>query len=151
MSVTIDHQLAELSKYPLHRESVLRWLRDTWSDEDDPFSSTLEPDPSRPGALIALSAAEPLGVLSFKRFRAASQTEPTLWINALFVAPKCRRQGIGRRLIQFAMDHAAERFTEELFVYSHIPRMYEALGWRRLSYSAEHNSHTLVWGSSGRA
>lgn len=146
--VEIPMKLAELSEYPSSGGIVLEWLRAMWSDANDVFASTLQPSADRPGAVIAVSAHAPVGVLAYKRFQAASQTQPELWINALYVVPEQRRRGIGRQLIQFAMEHATPRFADELFVYTDVPGLYEALGWRTLDFSEEFKSHTLSWNAS---
>ena len=120
--------IADLSKHPNHLARVLDWLYSTWSDENNEFNDALILGSDRPGALLALIGDDPGGVIAFKRYKAVMQTRPELWINALFVVPKFRRLGIGSRLVQFGIERSIPEFTNQLFVYTDIPVLYESLG-----------------------
>lgn len=56
------------------------------------------------------------------------------WLGSLWVAPACRRRGLGARLVRHAMAEAAQRGVERLLLFT--PRhadFYRRLGWRDLA------------------
>lgn len=61
---------------------------------------------------------------------------PELWINEVGVAPACRREGIGRRLLEVLLAHAGTLGCREAWVLTepdNVPamRLYEAVGGER--------------------
>lgn len=135
----------ELSSAPAHGTRVLNWLLATWRDDDHEFAPTMLPNHDRPGALIATIADSPVGVLAFKRYQATSQRKPELWINAVYVVPNRRRLGIGSRLVRTAITKAIPRFTNQLFVYTDVPTLYQKVGWEFLDATPSNGSHTLCF------
>ena len=69
-------------------------------------------------------------------FRKPGRKELGLWINALFVPPKHRRNGIASQLVRAAEAEAARAGERELFALTDIPKLYQKLGWQCMKSSS---------------
>jgi N-acetylglutamate synthase-like GNAT family acetyltransferase len=70
----------------------------------------------------------PVGVLSFRRFKRAATTEPSLFIDGLFVREELRGRGIGTALLQRAVLDA-KTFASDIFIFTDRRDWYEQRGW----------------------
>ena len=140
-----------LANHPQYATRILGWLRSTWADPHDEFSTTIMPSTDRPGALLALQENAPVGVLAFKRYQTPSQDRQELWINALYVVPDCRHRRIGSKLVETGIKHCIPNFATRLFVYTDIPLLYEQQGWKRLGFAPEFGTYTMCFGEPAEA
>ena len=68
--------------------------------------------------------------------RSEMESRPTLtpWLAQLFVAPGCRRGGVGAALVTAAIAHARTCGFSDVYLYTSgtRPRYYARLGWVEL-------------------
>jgi len=81
-----------------------------------------------PQPQIALNGETPVGLISFQRHSLPKHEKRKLWIDALYVVPECRGQGIGSELVRLAERLAAD-YESRLYVYTAASRFYTRLGW----------------------
>lgn len=149
-----DIEITRLSDHPKHSDTVVEWIYDEWGRDHketrEDIRAVLLERPNWPGALVAISAGQVLGILGFKRYRPPlvdgednaddkaakeaeedqGETELALWINILYVAEDRRGQGIGTALLDRSVQVAREvDDAGPLYVYTDVPRFYEKLGW----------------------
>ena len=113
----------------IHLKRLSEWLLEEWG-EVETFDNV-------PPPLLAIEGRELLGGLMFSTFHKPGREEQGLWINALFVAPEHRRQGIASQLIRAAETEAVRTGEQELFALTDIPKLYENLGWRCVETSSD--------------
>ena len=121
--------IEQLSDHPSALPLVARWVWETWPTKT--YEQTVESldDPERcPPTLIAVTVRQPVGVISFGRYRRADDSVDTLWINSLYVLEEARSGGLGSRLLTAAVDSAGS-VADELYVYTDIAPWYERRGW----------------------
>ena len=111
---------------------AVRWIWEEWREHSglslEETRERLLLNEDQPPALLALSGESPAGVLGFGRFQRAPGQVPSLFIDALYVAPEYRGCGTGTLLLREAVTRARE-FASELFVYTHLRAWYERRGW----------------------
>lgn len=73
-----------------------------------------------------------MGGLAFATYPRPDDGSSAVWINALFVAPDFRGQGIASKLVRAAEAEAGAHGIADLFVYTDVPRLYQNLGWQVL-------------------
>lgn len=83
-----------------------------------------------PRPILAISGGNLLGGLSFTWYPNPEVSGIALWINSVFVIEEQRNLGIGTRLIARATEVAQ---TNELFVLTGVPSLYEKVGWQFVS------------------
>ncbi|MDN3679104.1 GNAT family N-acetyltransferase [Vibrio tapetis subsp. quintayensis] len=91
-----------------------------------------------PLPILALSNADLVGGLAFTRFPEPNANRQALWINAVLVEAKSRKQGVSSNLIRRAESLAKHNGELSLYVYTHIPTLYQKLGWEVTDTSDEH-------------
>lgn len=111
-------------------DELEKLIRQEWPDVQ-----TIDGDGiSIPGPLVALMSDDILiGGLSFAAAKSPSGDEPAVWINAVLVSPRYRRQGVGRRLIAAAREAAARIGVARLYALTEVPDLYSSLGWTIVS------------------
>lgn len=123
-----------------HLKQLRDWFVKEWTEVDnfeDTKSGLIIPAP-----LLVIENQKLLGGLAFTRFEVSGNLE--LWINALLVAPECRGLGIGSELINAAVVEAKHLSIHELFVYTHIPKLYQKAGWLNVSDHGEHKVLKII-------
>jgi len=83
-----------------------------------------------PSPLIVVSEKPLLGGLSFTWYPLSGTNKIKLWINGIRVLPEYRGQGIASRLIREAEREARRMNVKELYAFTHIPELYQKLGWK---------------------
>jgi GNAT superfamily N-acetyltransferase len=105
-------------KAPHHLPRLRQWFIENWGRVDN-FDS----------ALLAVKGDELLGGLVFTTYPLPDNDEQGLWINALYIAPEYRGEGLATRLIQRSEKEAVTLGYNELFVFSDVPQLYLKSGW----------------------
>ena len=70
--------------------------------------------------------------------------DQAVWINALFVKPQYRKQGLAQKLVSCAIEEANNTGIVELFVYTEYPLLYKKLGWRIIVQELGHEKNDYV-------
>jgi N-acetylglutamate synthase-like GNAT family acetyltransferase len=98
--------------------------------------------------LVALTSSKALaGGLAFIAAKSPLSDERAVWINAVLVAPECRRQGIGRRLIEAAQEAAARVGISRLYALTELPGLYSKLDWSTVSNDGV--DFVMTWDARG--
>jgi len=119
-----------------HLLTLYQWLESEW-DEVEPLASAKHgkviPDP-----IIALSGDELIGGLVFTRFLSPITKTQAVWINAVFIKPENRNQGISSQLINRAEQLVKNIGELELLVFTHIPELYAKQNWQIIETHDDH-------------
>ena len=116
--------------------SLYQWFDSEW-DDVEPLASE-KGGKVIPNPIIALKDGELIGGLVFTRFLSPITQEQSVWINAVYIKPENRKQGISSQLINCA-EKLVESISEpELFVFTHIPEMYSKLNWQVIETEDDH-------------
>ncbi|MBR90612.1 MAG: hypothetical protein CMO66_04985 [Verrucomicrobiales bacterium] len=137
-------QIAPLIQYPDCLETAIDWVEGEWGGARGEVSEMLLESTQCPPALVALEGEIPVGLLAFKVHEFQPAVRDELWINALYVVPEFRGQGIAHRLVKAAKGSAREANRQALFVYTDIPGFYEQLGWKQFSFNEASGMHVLA-------
>lgn len=120
--------LDSTSAPPEFLDQLQNWFELEWGESD-----AYEHDHSRHAplaSLLALSDSNVLiGGLAFTTYPKPDDRGSGVWINALFVAPDFRGQGIASTLVRAAEAKAKAHGIADLFVYTDVPQLYQNLGW----------------------
>jgi GNAT superfamily N-acetyltransferase len=127
--------IVELLDRPEFIPIVVRWIRDEWPDSRDDRAVEERLCGSRqrgtlPLALVAISGSAPVGFMSLTLYEKGIEQARPHWIDALYVEPTHRGQGLGQRLLQAAEETAPLLGITTLFALTEIPRLYHKCGWR---------------------
>ncbi|MFN0017598.1 MAG: GNAT family N-acetyltransferase [Pirellulaceae bacterium] len=127
--------IVELLDRPEFIPIVVRWIRDEWPDsrDDQAIEERLCGSRQRgtlPMALVAIAGSTPVGFVSLTLYEKGIERGQPHWIDALYVEPTHRGQGLGRRLLQAAEETAPLLRIRTLFALTEIPRLYHKCGWR---------------------
>ena len=127
--------IVELLDHPEFISTVIGWIRQEWPDSRD--DGTIEErlcGSRRPGtlpvALVAISDNEPIGFVSLTLYEKGIEQGRPHWIDALYVEPPHRGQGLAQRLLAATEEKAATLGITELFALTEIPGVYHKCGWR---------------------
>lgn len=94
-----------------------------------------------PLTFVAVAGDVPVGCASLIHHDLKTRMELSPWLASVYVAPECRRQGIGSRLVRRAVDRAREFQMERLYLITPDQEsFYRRLGWdplERTNYRAE--------------
>ena len=91
-----------------------------------------------PTTVVSVEDGAPLGSVSLVLEDAPElSAHGSPWLASLYVAPAARGRGLGARLVQAAVAHAASLGVAELFLFTpeHVA-FYQRLGWRALARTA---------------
>ncbi|WP_167494628.1 MULTISPECIES: GNAT family N-acetyltransferase [Vibrio] len=123
----------------LHLTELYSLFLNEWG-EVDPFAHEKE-GLSIPTPVLALDSQNLVGGIAFTRFAEPGTESLGVWINALLVKPQYRRQGISQRLIREAQQLVKREGVDTLYVYTHLPSLYEPLGWECVE---QHDDHYVL-------
>ena len=129
-----ETSIAELLERPDFIPTVVRWFRQEWPDarNDAAIEERLCGSRRRgtlPLALIAVSNSAPIGFVSLTLYERGIEQSRPHWIDALYVEPPCRGQGIARQLVHAAEEKSLVLGLTELFALTEIPGFYHKCGW----------------------
>lgn len=80
-----------------------------------------------PEPIAAIESGEIIGGLSYINYKAPDQDKVVLWINAVFVRPSYRGQGIATAMLKTAM-----KTTSCMYALTDVPDLYTNLGFKRV-------------------
>ena len=101
-----------------------------------------------PKPLVALTSSDALaGGLAFIAARSPLNDGLAVWINAVLVAPECRRKGVGSRLIEAAQQAASRAGVPRLYALTEIPALYSKLDWSVVSN--DDRDFVMTWDAGG--
>jgi len=112
----------------LHLNTLYQWFHSEW-DDVEPLASSKD-GKIIPNPIIALNGDELVGGLVFSRFLSPITKEQAVWINAVFIKPESRRQGISTQMISFAEQLVKEMRESELLVFTDMPELYSKQNWQ---------------------
>ena len=84
-----------------------------------------------------------IGGLAFTWAPHPTHSQAAAWINALYVLPEYRSEGVATGLIRTAADVAVRQGISELFALTHVPGLYVQCGWEARSQE-EGSSDSVV-------
>jgi GNAT superfamily N-acetyltransferase len=127
--------IVELLDHPEFIPAVIGWIRQEWPDsrDDDAIEERLcgsRHGGTLPVALVAISDNEPIGFVSLTLYEKGIEQGRPHWIDALYVEPLRRGQGLAQRLLRAVEEKAAPLRITELFALTEIPGLYHKCGWR---------------------
>lgn len=115
---------------------LYHWFKDEW-DDVEPLVSTKN-GKVIPNPIIALNEDEMIGGLVFTRFLSPITKAQAVWINAVYIKPENRKQGISSQLINRAEQLVKEMGEPELLVFTHIPELYSKQNWQVVETHDDH-------------
>lgn len=134
-------KLAYLIDHPEFFPLVAQWNWDEWHTllverSAGEFETWLREN-VRPHAvpmtLLAFEDDAVVGMVSIVDHDLELSTDRSPWLASLYVAPEHRRKGLGRNLVQAAIDEAHRLGFHKLFLYTPGQEtFYAALGWKRV-------------------
>ena len=114
-------------------DTVAQWIFDEWSggngDSIAVIKGKLLQQSDAPPSQIAMLEDRPVGFVWLWRHQAQGESEPSLWINALYVHEQYRKRGIASSLVKRA-ESLSKGFEDRLYAYTNIPEFYLRLGWK---------------------
>lgn len=66
-----------------------------------------------------------------------------VWINAVFVEPQWRGQGIASELINRGVKQVSSTVQSQLYAYTNIMGLYQGLGWSVVDIESEPNHKVM--------
>ncbi len=123
--------------YPL----VAQWNWDEWhallvERSAEEFETWLRANVRRdsiPTTLLAFEGMDVVGMVSLVVQDLELSRERSPWLASLYVVPSHRRKGLGRALVQSAIDEADRRGFQKLYLYTPGQEaFYTGLGWKRV-------------------
>ena len=98
-----------------------------------------------PLTYIALYGEIPVGSCTF-HLKDEVRSDLGPWIGDLVIDPRYQKQGIGKMLVEVAVQKAKELGFKNLYVFTFdpaIPAYYQPLGWKKIGMD-EFNSHPVT-------
>ncbi|TKF53039.1 GNAT family N-acetyltransferase [Vibrio lentus] len=120
-----------------------------WSDFK--FKDTYKDSVQLPPVITVLRDNVVIGGLAYSPFQEPHQVRDVVWINAVFVEPQWRGQGIASELIKRAVEQMPDYYqsqpskdsTSKLYAYTNIASLYLSLGWSIVEIETEPNHHVM--------
>ncbi|EMK3512026.1 GNAT family N-acetyltransferase [Vibrio parahaemolyticus] len=112
-----------------------------WSDFL--FADTYKSENYLPPVLVALRNNEVIGGLAYSRYQEPYGNSEVIWLNAVFVSPEWRGQGIASELIIRGVNQVSGALQKNLYAYTNVVQLYKSLGWSVVDIESEPN-HSVV-------
>jgi len=129
------HSLISSNSAP-HLLPLLReWFVLEWGNID-PFEGN-EPSLIIPAPIFAVEGEKLLGGLAFSMARIPDSHEIGVWVNAVYVVPEYRGEGLGSQLVQKVKTEAAAINIKPLYAHTDIPNLYQRLHWSTVNCSGD--------------
>ncbi|CDT52335.1 Conserved hypothetical protein [Vibrio coralliirubri] len=112
-----------------------------WSDFK--FKDTYKENVQLPPVITVLRDNVVIGGLAYSYFQEPHQVRDVVWINAVFVAPQWRGQGIASELINRGVRQVSSGVQTQLYAYTNIMGLYQGLGWSVVDIESEPNHKVM--------
>ncbi|MGF1803018.1 GNAT family N-acetyltransferase [Vibrio gigantis] len=120
-----------------------------WSDFK--FKDTYKDSVQLPPVIVVLRDNVVIGGLAYSYFQEPHQVRDVVWINAVFVDPKWRGQGIASELIKRAVEQMPDYYqsqpskglTSKLYAYTNITSLYLSLDWSIVDIESDPGHHVV--------
>ncbi|ULN65605.1 GNAT family N-acetyltransferase [Vibrio gigantis] len=120
-----------------------------WSDFK--FKDTYKDSVQLPPVIVVLRDNVVIGGLAYSYFQEPHQVRDVVWINAVFVDPKWRGQGIASELIKRAVEQMPDYYqsqpskglTSKLYAYTNITPLYLSLDWSIVDIESDPDHHVV--------
>ncbi|EGQ8083329.1 TPA: GNAT family N-acetyltransferase [Vibrio parahaemolyticus] len=112
-----------------------------WSDFL--FADTYKSENYLPPVLVAVRNNEVIGGLAYSRYQEPYGNSEVIWLNAVFVYPEWRGQGIASELINRGVNQVSELNQNNIYAYTNVAQLYKSLGWSVVDIDSEPN-HSVV-------
>ncbi|HCG7916489.1 GNAT family N-acetyltransferase [Vibrio parahaemolyticus] len=112
-----------------------------WSDFL--FADTYKSENYLPPVLVAVRNNEVIGGLAYSRYQEPYGNSEVIWLNAVFVSPEWRGQGIASELINRGVNQVSELNQNNIYAYTNAAQLYKSLGWSVVDIDSEPN-HSVV-------
>ncbi|EGQ8400121.1 acetyltransferase [Vibrio parahaemolyticus] len=138
MNKVVFRNCDENTKYWIALEKL---FQTEWSDFL--FANTYKSKADLPPVIVAVRNNEVIGGLAYSRYQEPHGNSEVIWLNAVFVSPEWRGQGIASELINRGVNQVSELFQNNLYAYTNVAQLYESLGWSVVDIESEPN-HSVV-------
>ena len=126
-----------------------RLFQSEWSDFK--FRDTYKENVQLPPVIVVLRDNVVIGGLAYSHFQEPHQVRDVVWINAVFVDPLWRGQGIASELIKrgvaqmpgYCRSQSSKYSTSKLYAYTNIAPLYLSLGWLIVDIETDPNHHVV--------
>ncbi|MCY9862264.1 GNAT family N-acetyltransferase [Vibrio coralliirubri] len=112
-----------------------------WSDFK--FKDTYKDSVQLPPVIVVLRDNVVIGGLAYSYFQEPHQVRDVVWINAVFVDPQWRGQGIASELINRGVRQVSSGVQSQLYAYTNIMGLYQGLGWSVVDIESEPNHKVM--------
>ncbi|MFA0555431.1 GNAT family N-acetyltransferase [Vibrio sp. 10N.222.55.A1] len=112
-----------------------------WSDFK--FKDTYKENVQLPPVITVLRDNVVIGGLAYSYFQEPHQVRDVVWINAVFVDPQWRGQGIASELINRGVRQVSSAVQTQLYAYTNIMGLYQGLGWSVVDIESEPNHKVM--------
>ncbi|MEZ9472609.1 GNAT family N-acetyltransferase [Vibrio lentus] len=124
-------------------------FQSVWSDFK--FKDTYKDSVQLPSVITVLRDNAVIGGLAYSHFQEPHQVRDVVWINAVFVEPQWRGQGIASELIKRAVEQMPDYYqsgpskdsTSKLYACTNIAPLYLSLGWSIVEIETEPNHKVM--------
>ncbi|ENJ2790134.1 GNAT family N-acetyltransferase [Vibrio parahaemolyticus] len=107
------------------------------------FADTYKSENYLPPVLVAVRNNEVIGGLAYSRYQEPYGNTEVIWLNAVFVSPEWRGQGIASELINRGVNQVSELNQNNIYAYTNVAQLYKSLGWSVVDIDSEPN-HSVV-------
>ncbi|MGB0835757.1 MAG: GNAT family N-acetyltransferase [Psychrobium sp.] len=99
-------------------------------------------NPKIPHPIAVICDDEVVGGLAFSLFEEPNTTAQVIWLNAVYIAPKYRGEGLASELISYAQSLLTGR-QKWLYAHTDVPSLYARLGWCEVEAQARANHKVM--------
>ncbi|WP_172379476.1 GNAT family N-acetyltransferase [Vibrio sp. Vb339] len=138
MQKVIFRNCDETSPYWSELEGL---FQSEWSDFK--FKDTYKENVQLPPVITVLRDNVVIGGLAYSYFQEPHQVRDVVWINAVFVDPQWRGQGIASELINRGVRQVSSAVQTQLYAYTNIMGLYQGLGWSVVDIESEPNHKVM--------
>ena len=110
---------------------------------DFKFQDTYKENVQLPPVITVLRDNVVIGGLAYSYFQEPHQVRDVVWINAVFVDPQWRGQGIASELISRGVRQISSAVQTQLYAYTNIMGLYQGLGWSVVDIESEPNHKVM--------
>jgi predicted N-acetyltransferase YhbS len=142
-----------LADHPEFISTVAQWHHEEWSylrpgDTIEARTVRLLAECGRgqiPTTFVAFSDGKLFGSAMLIAHDMDTRMDLTPWLAGVFVAPDCRRQGIGSALVRHVVEFAANLGVKRLYLFTpDAEQMYSRLGWSLLERTTYRGANAIV-------